>query len=308
MPAGSRLVILMYHRVLSAPDPLRPADITLPVFDECMSYLKRFFNVLPLSSAAARLQERSLPRRAVAITFDDGYADNFLCAAPVLQRYELPASVFVANGFLDGGQMWNDTVIESVRGVSSERLDLGHLGSFDTGSWDEKRRTVYQLLGALKKLSIEERLAEVSHIADTCRLQAAGPLMMTSAQVAGLAEAGIEVGAHTVNHPILAKQSAAEAAREIAESKSSLESICGRAVTTFAYPNGRPGTDYRACDVAAVRDAGFESAVTTSWGSARHDNDPLQLPRIGPWDQSGWRLSLRILRSWFEAGEELPRS
>ena len=129
----SRLVILMYHRVLPEFDPLRPDDITLPVFARCMRTLKRFFNVVPLSEAVDGLRKGLLPRRSVAITFDDGYADNVTSAAPVLAELGLPATVFVTSGFLDGGRMWNDTVIESIRRTAGNSIDFDGIGRLPLG-------------------------------------------------------------------------------------------------------------------------------------------------------------------------------
>ena len=116
MSAKSRgLLILTYHRVLEAEDPLRRGEITQHAFAKHLRVLRRWFNVLQLSKAWRRTRDRTLPARAVAITFDDGYADNAELALPILRHEGLPATFFVATGFLDGGRMWNDTIIESLR-------------------------------------------------------------------------------------------------------------------------------------------------------------------------------------------------
>ena len=116
-PAGrrARLSVLIFHRVLPRPDPLFPGVIDAAGFDAICRWVKGWFNVLALDDAARRLRDGSLPERALAITFDDGYADNHDVALPILLRHGLPATFFIATGFLDGGRMWNDTVIESIR-------------------------------------------------------------------------------------------------------------------------------------------------------------------------------------------------
>jgi len=106
------LTIFAYHRVLPMPDPLRPGEVVAEVFEEQMRFLSRHFAVLPLLEAARLLQKRNLPARACCITFDDGYADNLTVAQPILEKYQLPATVFVATGYLDGQRMFNDTVID----------------------------------------------------------------------------------------------------------------------------------------------------------------------------------------------------
>ncbi|MGH8602917.1 MAG: polysaccharide deacetylase family protein, partial [Gammaproteobacteria bacterium] len=116
-PAGrrGRLTILIYHRVLSKPDAMLEGEVDIAAFDWQMDVLARNFNVLPLVEAVQRLRARSLPARAAAITFDDGYADNVENALPVLTRYGLNATFFIGTAYLNGGRMWNDTIIEAVR-------------------------------------------------------------------------------------------------------------------------------------------------------------------------------------------------
>lgn len=118
---------------------------------------------------------------------------------------------------------------------------------------------------------------------------------MSSDQVRALHRAGMQIGAHTVNHPILARLGRDEAMREIGDSKRRLESITGAPVTLFAYPNGRPGDDYDDASVALVREAGFEAAFSTTWGAARLVSDRFQLPRFTPWDRGRGRFGLRLL-------------
>src|SRR5262245_19841153 len=102
-----RLSVLAYHRVLPAPDPLRPSEPTAAEFEQRMRWVKANFNVLPLTEAVGALREGRLPERALSITFDDGYADNHDIELPILARLGLPATFFVATGFLDGGCMFN---------------------------------------------------------------------------------------------------------------------------------------------------------------------------------------------------------
>jgi peptidoglycan/xylan/chitin deacetylase (PgdA/CDA1 family) len=128
--------------------------------------------------------------------------------------------------------------------------------------------------------------------------------MMTEGQLRGLASFDIEVGAHTVSHPILTRVSGATAQREIADSRSTLEAITSRRVNMFAYPNGRPGQDYDRSHVEMVRAAGFDAAVSTAWGAARRDADRFQIPRIRPWDRSALRFSARLLRTFVQRRAE----
>ena len=119
-PAGTRgrLSILIFHRVLPRPDPLCPDSPDASQFEAQMRWVRSWFNVLPLRRAVGMLYEGTIPARALAVTFDDGYADNEEIAAPILKRLGLGATFFVSTGFLEGDTMWNDRVIEAVRGCT----------------------------------------------------------------------------------------------------------------------------------------------------------------------------------------------
>ena len=300
-PAGrrARLSILIYHRVLRQPDPLFPDEVDARLFDWQMKSLAQGFNVLRLSDAVQRLRAGTLPPRAACITFDDGYADNADVALPILQKYALPCTFFIATGFLDGGRMWNDTLIEAVRNTPKPVLQLEHLGfgSYATGSIEERRTTIGSLLNSFKYLPLAERLEKVARVAETADCKLPDNLMLRSEQVRTLNDAGMEIGAHTVNHPILTRISDEAVEAEIVQSKHALEALIQAPVRLFAYPNGRPRQDYAAQHVAIVRKLGFSAAVATAWGAATEQSDSYQLPRFTPWDKSAVRFKLRLLQN-----------
>jgi peptidoglycan/xylan/chitin deacetylase (PgdA/CDA1 family) len=300
-PGGSRgaLSVLIFHRVLARPDPLRPNEPIAAAFEARLRWLNRHCNVLPLDAAVRALGDGRLPPRAAAITFDDGYADNHDLAAPALRRWGLSATIFVATGFLDGGRMFNDTVIEAVRQAPGTRLDLDDLGlGVHALEGIEARRTaIARILPALKGLPVAEREALTETVRTRCRAEPPRRLMMTSAHVRALHRQGFGIGAHTVTHPILAETPLDTARREIAEGRAVLENLVGAPVTLFAYPNGRPGRDFGADHVRLVRELGFTAAVTTGWGATRPGADLFQIPRFTPWDRDGLRFGLRLARN-----------
>lgn len=306
-PAGERacLSILVFHRVHRQPDPLFPGEVSAWQFDKICGWIARWFRVLPLPEAARRLREGRLPSRAAAITFDDGYADNHDVALPVLRSHGLNATFFIATGFLDGGRMWNDTLIEAVRrasdeGIRTEGTPASALGQVACGTLEERRHSIERLIGAAKYLPGEERDRFVSAIADRCGAALPQNLMMSSAAVCAMHREGMTIGAHTVSHPILLRSTLAEAEAEITRGREQLQAIIGERVDIFAYPNGKPNADYAAEHVRLVRDLGFDAAVSTAWGAARTGTDPFQLPRFTPWDRSrarfSWRLARNLLR------------
>lgn len=261
-----------------------------------MRWIREWFCVLPLAEAAVRLRSGDLPARSLSITFDDGYADNAEVAAPILCQLGLHATFFISAGFLDGRNMWNDRVIEAVRACPAARLELDFpgLGDLSLDSIAARRATIDRILARIKHEEPGRRQAFVERIEEACGAAARTALMMRAEQVARLAASGMDIGAHTLSHPILARVSPAQAREEIAGSKAMLESIVGRSVALFAYPNGVPHQDYRAEHVEMVRRAGFDAAVSTAWGVARPDADLFQLPRFTPWDRARARFALRL--------------
>lgn len=307
-PAGSRarLNVLIFHRVLPQPDPLFPDEMDAARFDEMLGWVKSWFNALPLDEAARRLQEGSLPARAAALTFDDGYADNHDVALPLLRKHGLPCSFFIATGFLDGGRMWNDTLIESLRRSGKPLLDLrglqdAHgqdLGQHALGDTASRRAALGNLIERVKYLSPETRLACVNAIAERAEVRPPDDLMMSGEQVKALRRAGMQIGAHTVSHPILAKLDATQAAEEMGRSRDVLQALLGEKVGLFAYPNGKPGTDYLPkVHPSIARELGFDAAVSTRWAAARRGDDIFQIPRFTPWDRSRMKFSLRLARN-----------
>ncbi len=241
----NRLSVLIYHRVHMEPDSIFPSEIHARRFDAQMGWLKSFCNVLPLEEAVQRLQAGTLPCRAACVTFDDGYADNVEVALPILKRHELQATFFISTGFLDGGRMWNDTVIEAIRRASGATLDLSHLGLGErpVGTMAARNATIGGVIGSLKYLPQDARNLQVDALQKVVAECLPDDLMMRAEQVRELVDAGMTVGAHTVTHPILARLPSAEARREIQVGRETLEAITGRSVTLFAYPNGKPVDD-----------------------------------------------------------------
>lgn len=303
-PAGARgrLTILTLHRVLPQADDIFPGEVDASRFREILGWLKDWAHVMPLDEAAERLARGSLPARACVLTFDDGYEDNVSVALPILQEFGMPATFFIATGFLGQGRMWNDRIIEAVRHAPLGALDLSpatgdERSRFQIGDAASRRQAIDALLGAIKYRPPEERLHCVAQVETLCGGAHDQALMMGDAGIRQLRAAGMQIGAHTVNHPILATLDAAGMRREIGDSKAYLEAVLGEPVRLFAYPNGKPGQDYNADSVAQVKNLGFLAAVSTVWGAARQGDSMFELPRFTPWDTNRFRYRSRIVEN-----------
>jgi peptidoglycan/xylan/chitin deacetylase (PgdA/CDA1 family) len=300
-----RVCILNYHRIVAEIDPLLDNEPNVATFRWQMNLLAECFNVLPLAEAVAGLDFGRLPPRAVCITFDDGYRSVHDLALPVLREFDLPATVFVTTGFIGSGTMWNEKIIESVRGLPNGQLDLSNagLGVHDVRAVGDRQKLLAKLTEQVKYLPPNERHAVTHQIETLTGAHARDGLMLTPEMIRTMAAQRIEIGAHTVSHPILSRLDDEHARFEISRCKSDLEAITGLSVRYFAYPNGKPGLDYDSGHANIVREAGYEAAFSTAVRAATADDDRYQLPRSRPWDSTPSLYALRLLR-WL-AGREV---
>lgn len=278
---------------------MRASEVDKVMFDWQMELLRAYFNPLPLAVALELQKSGDLPPASVCVTFDDGYADNVDVALPILEKWDIPATFFISSGYLNGGRMWNDTVLESVKQIPAADIDLTEidLGRCSLATENERLRVAYQILTALKHLPPDRRAEGTAFVASFAS-DLPIDLMMTSPQVKKLVDSGMEIGGHTVSHPILASLDCDEARREIVEGKKALEELSGGAVSYFAYPNGKSGQDFTHFHSSILPGIGFKAAVSTHWGVSTLESDIWQLPRFTPWDRTPAKFMLRMIRNY----------
>jgi peptidoglycan/xylan/chitin deacetylase (PgdA/CDA1 family) len=200
--------------------------------------------------------------------------------------------------------MWNDIVKEAIRRASAPVLDVRDLGlgAHRVANTAERVRAAHMLVNAIKYLEPCKRRDYAEQISARASAELPREFMMRAEHVRRLATAGMEVGAHTVNHPILTSVDEDTAMSEISSGKATIEKIIGRPVRFFAYPNGMPKRDFTLRHVEMVKSLGFAAAVTTSSGAASPCSDLFQLPRFGPWDREPVRFVVRLLQCYRRAG------
>jgi peptidoglycan/xylan/chitin deacetylase (PgdA/CDA1 family) len=216
---------------------------------------------------------RPMPARAAMVSFDDGYRTVLTHALPVLERYAIPAIVFVCTGPVERRErFWPDALAHRDGDAA-----VADAKSLDHDSWRAMTATCAMDAAA------DDPHAPLS--VDELRRLARHPL--------------ITIGAHTVSHPILRRAPVSVQAQEIGGGKETLEQWIGERVDTFAYPNGRPGADYDDHSIRLVRQAGFEHAFTTSERFAAPGEPPLEHPRFTMLQGiSGSELAHRLAISW----------
>jgi peptidoglycan/xylan/chitin deacetylase (PgdA/CDA1 family) len=323
------VAVLSYHRVVELESDIHALCVTPRHFGEQLDVLRRYYRVLGLRRLTAALRDGRLPRRAVVLTFDDGYADNLHHAKPALERHALPATVFVTSGHVgQPREFLNDELdrlfLRPGTLPASLRLHVnGAACEWELGDWcryDEDRyrrhRHWTSLLGeepsprhrlclevheALRPLGHAERLRALDELAAWAGVPSEGRpthRTLTRDELLRLAEGGlVEVGAHTVTHPQLSARPAAEQREEIRAGKADLEAVLGRPVTSFAYTYGSRA-DYTPETVALVREAGFDAACANFPGLVRRGADVYQLPRFAARDWDGDEFARR-LQEWF---------
>ncbi len=291
--------ILSYHRVNDDLDPFLDS-LPTEVFEQHMAHIAQNYRVLTVEELAERLRREEIPTNALAITFDDGSRDTLTHAAPILSRYRLPATVFLATGFIGTADVpWYDQVTLAFKLTKQQTLSApwGALMSLATTS--ERLAAVGRALAHLKRVSDEERRRTVDILLRRLGItdrKSFKNSMLTWDDVHALAGLGFSIGAHTVSHPILSRVTPDRAWREIQDSRAMIESACGSPPRAFAYPNGQPA-DYSTAVAQMVREAGFHCAVTTCFGINTRATSPWELRRGGPWEYHPPTFALKL--AWY---------
>lgn len=277
------IVVLLYHRVaVLAEDPDLLA-VTPARFREHLTWLKSRFPVMRFETDWA-----GSDRPAVVITFDDGYADNFHNALPILRELDIPATFFVTSGQIDcGEEFWWDelarllpgedaraSVLEIPVGSSTNRLDV---------STASARQAAYRIAHRrLLDAPVTERRCVVAALREWRRSDGAvreSHRTLSSSELTRLAEHPlVTIGAHTVSHTRLSVLDVEAQRREMVASKADLETRIGRPIEVFAYPFGGR-RDYTSDSTALCREAGFQKAASNFGGNAHRWSDPYQIPR-----------------------------
>lgn len=296
-----RFQILTYHKVSNDPHPYFE-PVTPAVFEQQAAFLKSCYRVMDLAELVESSQRGSIPDRAVAITFDDGYRDNYEQAFPILKKYGLPATIFIATGAIEtGNTLWHDRVFDAFRYTTQDAADLSPLGLGEVSlrTNHERHDALQQVLQLAKNLYGEERQQLVENVERALTPGRTEPedRMLTWAQIREMHNAGISIGSHTVTHPILSRLPDDQLKRELQDSQKELRERLGSEVVTFAYPNGK-AADFTEAVKAAVKACGYRCAVTTQPGTNRPQEDPFQLRRGQPWqsDIDVFRLSFFLQR------------
>ena len=311
---SQNVVLVVYHSINEyCEDRIRVPNIVTPTaFEAQIRFLASTASIIPLQEYLDHIKNgEPLPKRSIVITFDDGYKDNLTIAAPVLRKYGVPATFFIATGYIGKEKMkWEDQLSCLVRRSNAEVVSLGISssdGSFHIGSGKEKLRAIDGLVRVLGHLDEANRLQILDELRKQLKVNCddQANVMMTWEDVRRLADTtGFSIGSHGVTHQHLTQMPLDGVTFEVMNSKEHLENEIGRPVTSFTYPYG----DFNQDVIAALQEAGYASAGTIEYGQNSIVSDPFCLKRVQSPNCSGvqFHVGLQLRASIF--GELLRKS
>jgi peptidoglycan/xylan/chitin deacetylase (PgdA/CDA1 family) len=295
--ARKRGTILIYHHVHERLNEYNAESTDRVQFDWHMKLVKRVFHPITIDKVAEVCGTNGCPSRAVVVTFDDGYADNYSEALPILKKYEMPAAIYLAVEALESGYMWNEAVASLIQEMQGPSLDLTgfELGVYPIASFSDREIAIADVIERMKPLKTEIQKDIVKYITDHYGQVKTPPQMLSASQLKNLAEERlITLGCHTLTHPMLSQIGIKEAENDISASKAALEEITSAPVKHFAYPYGKYGEHFHAEHVNLIAKLGFKTAVTTDWGAVSNTSSRYMLTRFTPWDNSPLKFYLRL--------------
>jgi len=287
------VLIAIYHDVLPAGfpegNPLFGMTVNVEEFAWQIHYFKKHYNPIGFQQFSDwYFRGHALPPRPVLITFDDGHANNLRFALPVLQQEQVTAVCFVLTGELGSSrQTWFEDAYYRLMFSKVQSWSLRNGESWPLETRQQRTAACGRFFSLCRTLSEAEQKQELQS------LQSQLPVIQFDDDMGGrfeflsnddvrrLSENGIEIGSHTITHPILGCLKPENARYEIADSKSALERLLGKPVRAFAYPFGAPGLDFMPRDEVLVQESGYSIAFAGQGGFVTRSSNQFALPRIG---------------------------
>jgi glycosyltransferase involved in cell wall biosynthesis/peptidoglycan/xylan/chitin deacetylase (PgdA/CDA1 family) len=321
-------LILLYHRIAATPTDPWSLNVMPDHFAEHLQVLKSHGDLVSLADLLQMLQDQTGPERMIALTFDDGYANNLHAAKPLLKHFAVPATVYVTVGAIEspGEQWWDEldglllqpgTLPDALQLYVNGRPLVWKLGDAAHYTEDAFRRlsswrawenppgarqalyrSVWELLHRLpiaEREGVLDQLRAWAGVESFCRPT---HRFLSRAEALELADGPwVTLGAHTMTHPSLAKLTVDAQRIEIEQSRSRLMELLGRPVSSFAYPFGKR-SDYSEKTIEVVREVGFSSACSAFAGVVRPSTGRFELPRFHVHDSDGDEFSRQLSASW----------
>lgn len=263
---NSQTIILNYHRIGPMNDNWIIKPLHHKIFEKQVEYLSKNYEIISLKSLSEMLINGNVPKKAVVITFDDGYKDNYEYAYPVLKKYDIPATIFLTTGPIEQKKLyWWDEINYALFNTDLKSMDITNIGTFKLISEIDKSKAAYNIVEKLKTIQNDKKMSITENIINLSGVNIPEKLgkkhILSWNEIKKMDKNGIDFGAHTVNHPILTNITLDEAKWEIEGSKYLIEETLERKINSFAYPNGK-NNDFNEDILSLVKKSGFNCSVS----------------------------------------------
>ena len=298
--ATPRIAVLMYHRVAEPVNDPWKMCVGPRRFSEHMTVLAQHCEVIGLSSVVSRL-EQPRTRPLVVITFDDGYRDNLEVALPILEKFELPATLFLATDAVDAAEPWWWDVLADLVLETSLPPALDMLVGEERLVWrlqegpDELRGRLWELLS---RLDVSAITGVIRHL---CQWAGHEPrhdplrLPLSGEEIRQLTKGGlVSLGCHSASHLRMTVRDASTCKEELSRSINECRRLVGERPSAFAFPFG----EYDQLSVELVKAAGFGMAFTSDEGLVTASSDLFALPRLGVGNWTGSYFDAWLRHYW----------
>ena len=275
------LAVIYFHRVLDQADPFLPDDPTIEVFENLISTISEHFSTFTISKALELQTVGRLPKLSLCISFDDGYADNYVNALPILDKYKVPATFFIATRGTKQGYLWNDVLLNSIRHSQVPELTVTD-NNWLLNSTENKVTAYLSVVNRLKFMPNKKRDENISKIVHQLGNIETQRCMMSEEQIRNLHLLGHEIGGHTTTHSILGVQDHNVALSEIQTNTFDLEQILDSKIKTFAFPNGYFPRDFDQSHIEMMKKCGYKFACSTNDGGITSKSDRYSISRFMP--------------------------
>jgi peptidoglycan/xylan/chitin deacetylase (PgdA/CDA1 family) len=307
---GPKFGILCYHRVGTEGVPLY-SRLEPAVFEAQMRYIREHYRVVSLGQLCLELQEARSVEPTLAVTFDDGYRDLHTYAYPVLQKYRIPATIYLIARCMETGEApWYDRIFAALQAAPGPILEVELDGprSFALSSLGSRSAAAWEIICYLRTIPDVQRqdwCAAFEKPGLVPEKEVSGR-MLDWQQVQEMQRGGVHFGAHTMTHPAVSRLEPAAFAEEMANSKQILESGLGAPVVDFAYPFGKD-SDRSGLAETFLRGNGYRSAATTvdGYNAARTNLFKLHRRQIGD-DRSVANFAFDLARMFIESESDSP--
>ena len=288
----NKLGVLTYHRIGAS---YNQNFMDEHLFEQQLIWLKRYFNPVSLAEGLVLQQQGKLPKRAVAITIDDGYLDSYTKIFPLLKKHKITATFFISTSGLKSGFLWDELISSTILTLAVNVSELSFDGDkYPLTTYNQRLSCSKLIIEKVKYCSLQERERLIKLLLKQIGQPELCHQFLDEEQIITLHQAGMGIGAHTVNHPILACEDNATAKAEMLKSKRQLEEIIGKPVDFIAYPNGKKNIDFNEKHQELAKECGFKAAFSSDWGCINKSDDPFYFKRFTPWDATESKFSLRL--------------